>query len=190
MSEVMCKEQVWHQSGQWGRQHRCTRKAWKDGYCKQHHPDSVKERNKKSIEKYRKQQEYRLEHSPQALIEKANKENAALRTKLQQAEEERDRAMRAADGARERATRWQETAECEADGLEHWKSACESSKAALAAKEKELERYKWMIEPILAVNAAVTCTYPCVFEKACREAGRRLEGEGSPKVTESVTGEE
>lgn len=51
----------------------------------------------------------------------------------------------------------------------------------------ELERYKWMIEPILAVNAAVTCTYPCVFEKACREAGRRLEGEGSPKVTESVT---
>ena len=48
--------------------------------------------------------------------------------------------MRAADGARERATRWQETAECEADGLEHWKSACESSKAALAALEKKVRR--------------------------------------------------
>jgi multidrug resistance efflux pump len=70
---------------------------------------------------------------------------AALRAQLKQAEEERDRAMRAADGARERATRWQETAECEADGLEHWKSACESSKAALAAKEAELDRYKQIV---------------------------------------------
>lgn len=24
--------------------HRCTRKDWKDGYCKYHHPDSVKKR--------------------------------------------------------------------------------------------------------------------------------------------------
>ena len=43
MSE-QCKEGVWRDwsSG------KCARKAVKDGYCKQHHPDAVKERQEKS----------------------------------------------------------------------------------------------------------------------------------------------
>ncbi len=41
-----CKERVsdiggWHS-------HRCTKKVWKDGYCKIHHPESVEARRKKS----------------------------------------------------------------------------------------------------------------------------------------------
>ena len=31
---------------------RCQRKAWKDGYCKQHHPAVVKERQEKQTEKW------------------------------------------------------------------------------------------------------------------------------------------
>lgn len=180
-------------------------------------------------------------------LRKANKENADLRTKLQQAEEERDRLTMIAEEISKQATiehyniedarkslsviqkrHALELAAKEAELVElqqcrdHWKISYEElrqwkesamtvlSKIDLQAIGKEigvrighdvsteilpwiknakaeLERYKWMIEPILAVNAAVTCTYPCVFEKACREAGRRLEGEGSPKVTESVT---
>jgi len=27
---------------------RCTRKAWKDGYCEQHHPDTKAERQRKN----------------------------------------------------------------------------------------------------------------------------------------------
>lgn len=43
-----CKERVWHE-----RFHsQCSRKAWKDGYCKQHHPDTVKARRKKQREKW------------------------------------------------------------------------------------------------------------------------------------------
>lgn len=30
----------------------CSRKAWKDGFCKQHHPDSVRERQAKSYRRF------------------------------------------------------------------------------------------------------------------------------------------
>jgi septal ring factor EnvC (AmiA/AmiB activator) len=33
--------------------HRCSFKAWKDGYCKKHHPDTVKKRRAKSDTKYK-----------------------------------------------------------------------------------------------------------------------------------------
>lgn len=36
----------------WHRECRCTRKATKDGYCKQHHPDAKAERDRISREKY------------------------------------------------------------------------------------------------------------------------------------------
>jgi len=45
-----CKEEVaW---GNWGRVAQCKRKHVKDGYCKQHHPDSVEERRQKTMERY------------------------------------------------------------------------------------------------------------------------------------------
>ena len=113
------------------------------------------------------------------LYEDHEKSIADLRAKLQQAEEERDGLKHRLELATNAY-------------LAHKDKDAVELKKALATKEAELDRYKRMIEPILAVNAAVTCgdTYPCVFAKACREAVRRLEGEGPPKVTESVTEEE
>ena len=72
MKEEQCKEQIFRN---W-REYRCSRKAWKDGYCKQHHPDTVEERRKKAQEKWEKHQE----NTPIAL-------NRMLNEKTQQCEE-------------------------------------------------------------------------------------------------------
>ena len=45
-----CKESVYRGSS-WGSKGRCIRNAVIDGYCKQHHPDSVAKRKKKAEEK-------------------------------------------------------------------------------------------------------------------------------------------
>lgn len=45
-----CKQKVWP-NGQFT-SHRCSRKAVKDGYCNQHHPDTVKERDEKQRLKF------------------------------------------------------------------------------------------------------------------------------------------
>lgn len=44
LTEEQCKEYVY---GVRIHKTRCSRKAWKDGYCKQHHSDSKKEREDK-----------------------------------------------------------------------------------------------------------------------------------------------
>lgn len=49
-----CKEIVWGNSA-W-RSHQCSRNAWKDGYCKQHHPDTVKQREKAREERRQREQ--------------------------------------------------------------------------------------------------------------------------------------
>jgi hypothetical protein len=43
-----CRAHVWDG---WGHR-RCLRWAWKDGYCKQHHPDSVEKRREESERRY------------------------------------------------------------------------------------------------------------------------------------------
>lgn len=53
MDATKCKEGIWDN---WHK-YQCSRNIWKDGYCKQHHPDSVKEREKKRDERYKEQQE-------------------------------------------------------------------------------------------------------------------------------------
>ena len=35
--------------------HQCTRRPWKDGWCRQHHPDTVKEREAEKDKRYREQ---------------------------------------------------------------------------------------------------------------------------------------
>jgi hypothetical protein len=40
-----CKEDVWHGNSFHGVQ--CSRKPWKDGFCKQHHPANVQARREK-----------------------------------------------------------------------------------------------------------------------------------------------
>ena len=43
MTSDKCKETVFRQGGSFGG-NRCSRKAVKDGFCKQHHPDAVAKR--------------------------------------------------------------------------------------------------------------------------------------------------
>lgn len=78
-----CSHKVWE--GFHG--HPCRRNAWKDGYCKQHHPDTVKARREESEKAYEEKQK----KSPWYLLQKANeriaylkKENEMLRVKLGQ----------------------------------------------------------------------------------------------------------
>ncbi len=54
-----CKKSVYHASGNWGSSYQrarsartCSRKAKLDGYCGQHHPDSVKARDDASKAKW------------------------------------------------------------------------------------------------------------------------------------------
>ena len=52
---------------------RCSRKQWKDEFCKQHHPDTVAERNKQSQERYELQRKqscwYRLDIAHKRIAE-------------------------------------------------------------------------------------------------------------------------
>lgn len=47
-----CKENVVRYDGLARYEHQCTRKAVRDGFCKQHHPDTVKERDAKARAKW------------------------------------------------------------------------------------------------------------------------------------------
>lgn len=49
VNPATCKASV---SGGRGMIYQCGRKRWKDGWCKQHHPDSEAERRRHSVEKY------------------------------------------------------------------------------------------------------------------------------------------
>lgn len=55
--EERCKTTVPDGTG-WHR-YQCSRKDWKDGYCKQHHPDIVKARRQASLEKWDKESKVR-----------------------------------------------------------------------------------------------------------------------------------
>lgn len=50
MEKEKCKQRVWR--GIWAKDHKCSRTAVKDGFCKQHHPDAVKSREEKSLRRY------------------------------------------------------------------------------------------------------------------------------------------
>ena len=73
MSEY-CKQRVYRPGGLFtGGQ--CSRKVWKDGYCKIHHPDSVRERQKKSDE--------RLANGPYNLLIKERDRVKELETQVE-----------------------------------------------------------------------------------------------------------
>ena len=70
---VKCKAKVFD-GFRWGGRG-CSRNAVNDGFCKQHHPDTQKERNKKSQEKY----EEKVKQSASYKLKIATEENAKLR---------------------------------------------------------------------------------------------------------------
>lgn len=45
-----CKERIGDRTG--FHFYQCTRNIWKDGYCKTHHPETVKERQEKSAKRW------------------------------------------------------------------------------------------------------------------------------------------
>lgn len=98
-----CKSTVYQPQG-FGRFYPCSFKAWKDGYCKIHHPDTVKARREKQEKKYEEERA----KSPYVLLQKAterNKElerevtaltaaNADLTAQLAEAKADKDEAYR------------------------------------------------------------------------------------------------
>lgn len=67
----------------WGsfRPHQCSRKIWKDSYCKLHHPETVAQKRAVAEEKYKKS----IENHPLILLKKANERIAQLEEQLKQA---------------------------------------------------------------------------------------------------------
>ena len=78
MTTEYCKELVWQ--GMFS--YRCSRKAWKDGYCKQHHPDTVAERNRKAQLRYEAKWEEKKANDPWRKLEVANARIAELEEQL------------------------------------------------------------------------------------------------------------
>ena len=74
-----CSKTVY--TGSWGRGQKCSRKAVKDGFCKQHHPDTVEARRKKSQEDY----EIKMSKTPYARLRVALDRIAELEGMLQTA---------------------------------------------------------------------------------------------------------
>ncbi|MHA1345016.1 MAG: hypothetical protein ACTSO3_01315 [Candidatus Heimdallarchaeaceae archaeon] len=71
-----CKVLVWSPTG-WHR-YQCSRKTVKDGFCKQHHPDSVKKREEEKERKFLEKQK----NSPWHRLDKLGKEHEKLKKKL------------------------------------------------------------------------------------------------------------
>ncbi len=71
-----CKERVHDVHG--ASLHQCTRKATRDGYCYQHHPDAVEKRRKESDRAYHK----RMERDPFTLFMRCQKRCAEVESVL------------------------------------------------------------------------------------------------------------
>ncbi len=54
-----CIKQIWDSSIAFGHDRRCLRKAVRDGYCRQHHPDSEAERKRERAAKWKRDQRAR-----------------------------------------------------------------------------------------------------------------------------------
>ena len=77
-----CKAQIWVNF----QSYRCSRKPWKDGYCKQHHPDNVKKRQEESRARY----EEKIKNSLPYKLEQANKRIEELEKEIQKLKGERE----------------------------------------------------------------------------------------------------
>lgn len=74
MDETRCKKRVWKG---WHDQ-QCRRNATMDGYCKQHHPDTVEKRKKARAERW----EEKRKKQPWYLLQEAHKRIAELEAEV------------------------------------------------------------------------------------------------------------
>lgn len=75
-----CKASV-SSGGRAPRYHQCQRGLWRDGWCKQHHPDSCAERERESRKRYAAQ----AENSTGARLDRARTRIAELEARLEAA---------------------------------------------------------------------------------------------------------
>lgn len=68
--------------------HQCRRKPWKDGWCKQHHPDNEAKRREERREQRETRDQHRREYGPWAQLEKAREEIARLKARIAELEEQ------------------------------------------------------------------------------------------------------
>lgn len=95
-----CKMRVYGSSF---RGYPCERKAWKDGYCKQHHPDSVKARHEK------RQAKWQAEFDAKRAARKAAEDAAAKQKALAEvAPVLAEALLKAYDAMREPHGEWQD----------------------------------------------------------------------------------
>lgn len=73
-----CKAAVYRSSGRWLRSHQCERKIWRDGWCKQHHPDTVAERERERMQRYEEQ----CRRSPRVQLDRAHEEIVRLKVEI------------------------------------------------------------------------------------------------------------
>ena len=76
MGDIHCKKPIWDYTRFHSRQ--CMRKAVKDGYCKQHHPDAVAKRREESDRKY----EEKMKRDPLTLFLCCKKRCAELEAEV------------------------------------------------------------------------------------------------------------
>lgn len=69
-----CKTEVPQRGMAFARWAQCSRKSWKDGYCKQHHPDTVEARNIKLRKQYEEKQKNQPYYRLRNLIDQRRKE--------------------------------------------------------------------------------------------------------------------
>lgn len=79
----LCKESVYPAGFRGMIRRQCSRKASKDGYCSQHHPDAVKKREKE----VEKRDEERRKNSPYYRLAEAHNEIKKLNKKIKQLQE-------------------------------------------------------------------------------------------------------
>ncbi len=65
MIEGKCKYKVYPHD-RWGafHPHQCHKNTWKDGYCKQHHPDTVKARDEAREKRWKEEEDARRKNNP------------------------------------------------------------------------------------------------------------------------------
>ena len=66
--------------------HQCRRKPWKDGWCKQHHPDTEAERRAERAVRWQQ----RRERSPSFRLARAHEEIAQLKARIAELEAKRE----------------------------------------------------------------------------------------------------
>ena len=82
MPNLKCKVKCYAEGSFYS--HFCKRNAWKDGFCKQHHPETIKERDAAKEIKYQK----KLEASAPYQLNKAVKKLVAIAALIDQKEED------------------------------------------------------------------------------------------------------